>query len=231
MVECEDAIATNEIDYRFAVADGATESYGARKWARYLATSWVSSTSRGADDAAYLTGLARVAEHFRSKQPKGEVPWYVTAKAEQGSFAAVLGVAFLSLESGYGYWEAVSVGDCCLVHLRADGSKTSFPLEDPDQFGSHPSEIGSAIHSHETLLPFVRRSASTLLPDDILLLMTDAIAQWYLRYCFPDASAAAEFQSALTDGREAVAQLIERERLLGRLRNDDVAVLRIRANS
>ena len=219
MVECEDAIATNEIDYRFAVADGATESYGARKWARYLATSWVSSTSRGADDAAYLTVSV------------GAMQQEKTAKAEQGSFAAVLGVAFLSLESGYGYWEAVSVGDCCLVHLRADGSKTSFPLEDPDQFGSHPSEIGSAIHSHETLLPFVRRSASTLLPDDILLLMTDAIAQWYLRYCFPDASAAAEFQSALTDGREAVAQLIERERLLGRLRNDDVAVLRIRANS
>src|SRR5437867_7800489 len=80
MVECEDAIATNEIDYRFAAADGATESYGARKWARYLATSWVSSTSRGADDAAYLTGLARVAEHFRSKQPRGRCPGMLPRK-------------------------------------------------------------------------------------------------------------------------------------------------------
>ena len=39
--ECEDAIAYNLGNNRFAIADGATEAFDARNWAEQLVVSWV----------------------------------------------------------------------------------------------------------------------------------------------------------------------------------------------
>src|SRR6185295_9053535 len=43
--ECEDAIAADGEHLRFAVADGATEGFDSRRWARYLTRAWISPTS------------------------------------------------------------------------------------------------------------------------------------------------------------------------------------------
>ena len=39
--ECEDAVAQSADASRFALADGATEAFDARRWAESLAEAWV----------------------------------------------------------------------------------------------------------------------------------------------------------------------------------------------
>ena len=43
--ECEDAVAQSADSRRFAVADGATEAFDARRWAVRLAEAWVNAKS------------------------------------------------------------------------------------------------------------------------------------------------------------------------------------------
>ena len=230
MKECEDAIGVNVAALRFAVADGATEAYGARRWARYLVTAWVSDGARGADEAVYGEGVGALARRFQARQPRDRAPWYVEAKAQQGSFAALLGLT-IAPATPHWTWEATAIGDCCLIHLRSEGTRMAFPIADPKDFGSHPVEIGTMHFSREALAPIVRREAGALCPGDVLLLMTDAIAQWYLEHCAPDGALATEFDHAVVSGITIVAGLVNRERAAGRLRNDDVAILKIGVNS
>jgi len=226
MSECEDAIGVNLAALRFAVTDGATEAYGARRWARYLATAWVSKDACEADDAAYAEGIGILARRFETRQPTGPTPWYVEAKARQGSFAALLGLSIAPAAQHWS-WEAIAIGDCSLVHLLSEGTQASFPIDDPREFGSHPAEIGTTHFSREFLAPILRREAGVLCTGDVLLLMTDAIAQWYLEHCKTDKMRAGEFDETLLSGPSAFERLVGREREAGRLRNDDVAVLRI----
>jgi len=230
MSECEDAIGVNLAALRFAVADGATEAYGARRWARYLATAWVSNDARRANDAAYAEGVGTLARRFERRQPTGRTPWYVEAKARQGSFAALLGLS-MAPAAHHWTWEAMAIGDCSLVHLRSEGTQTAFPIDDPTEFGSHPAEIGTTHFSRELLAPILRREAGVLCTGDVLLLMTDAVAQWYLEHCKTDKMRAVEFDDALLSGPSVIEGLVGRERDAGRLRNDDVAVLRIGVDS
>lgn len=230
MKECEDAIGVNVAALRFAVADGATEAYGARRWARYLVTAWVSDGAREAEEAVYVEGVGALARRFQARQQHGRAPWYVEAKAQQGSFAALLGLA-IAPAAPHWTWEAIAIGDCCLVHLRFEGTRTAFPITDPRDFGSHPAEIGTTHLSREALAPIVRREAGVLCPGDALLLMTDAIAQWYLEHCVSDEARETEFDHAILSGSDNLSGLVERERADGRLRNDDIAVLRIDVDS
>ena len=58
---------------------------------------------------------------------------------------------------------------------------------------------------------------------DVLLLASDAAAAWYLER-FEQHDFADVFQ---THGSEALAQFFENERDAGRIRNDDIAIVRL----
>src|SRR5437763_458503 len=62
--ECEDAAAASEEALAFAVADGATEAFDARRWARRLAEGWVREAPAAAAwfFEARGRGQARLAE-------------------------------------------------------------------------------------------------------------------------------------------------------------------------
>jgi hypothetical protein len=116
------------------------------------------------------------------RTPSDEVPWYVAEKAAQGSYATFLGLQ-LDGELGDGAyrWQALAVGDCCLFHIRADLSFRSFPLQTPDGFGSHPVTVASHMSANEDLLDRVVYAEDALRAGEMLFLMSDAVAQWFMR--------------------------------------------------
>src|SRR5436309_10873140 len=65
--ECEDAIAINRPLGRFAVADGATEGFDSRRWARYLVKGWTSRTSAGLSDSLLPDGVALLGAELRKR--------------------------------------------------------------------------------------------------------------------------------------------------------------------
>lgn len=212
--EYEDAFARSADGvrpFRAAVADGATESAFAGVWARVLAEGAV--VEDGADEKTLGAQLpAWQAQWAATIESRAEaLPWYAAAKAEEGAFAALLG---LSLEED-GHWQAAAVGDCCLFHLRGADVLTAWPVETPEAFGNRPALLPSRT-GHA--VPPVETRTGRFATGDTFLLATDALAAWTMRAGPDEARAAAE-------DAEAFAGTVERAREDGTLRNDDVTLL------
>src|SRR5205814_10429980 len=113
--EYEDAWAHRQtrtpLGIRVAVADGATESSFAKLWAVLLAESYVRSELAGEEFFARLKPARRLWQRRLAGRP---LPWFASAKAEQGAFAAFLGV---EIDAHTNRWTALAVGDCCLMHV------------------------------------------------------------------------------------------------------------------
>src|SRR5947209_19228121 len=87
--EYEDAWAADPGRGRFAVADGASETSFAGRWAQLL-TEAVLAAPRPPELARWLP---RARRRWSSEVMGLELPWYAEMKREQGAFATLLGVA------------------------------------------------------------------------------------------------------------------------------------------
>ncbi|HKB04550.1 MAG TPA: hypothetical protein VKD90_20170, partial [Gemmataceae bacterium] len=131
--EYEDAVAGHPEIGRFAIADGATESYAAGEWARHLVTAFVRRGSTG-------DWLAAPREAWRLEVGGGELSWYAEDKLARGAHATFLGVSF-RLAADHAEWETVAVGDACLFLLRDEPRPFSFPLISSTEFTSSPALV------------------------------------------------------------------------------------------
>lgn len=215
--EIEDAYAADAETGRFAVADGASESAFASEWARLLTESFVASP--GAWSRWLGTARERWLEGLRDR----ELPWYLEEKFEQGAFATLLGVAIAPPDSDRGCWIAEAVGDCCLFQVRRDRLLKAFPVSRAADFSSRTTLLGSRPSPVRT--PRLRLRGHWQ-PDDRLLLMTDALAQWFLVEV--ERGGLPWQPLELLADEEAFADWLTNLRKRGEVRNDDVTVLQVR---
>ena len=206
-----------------AVADGATESVFARAWAEHLAQGLVERAAT--TDEAFRDALPDWQVEWRA-EARGRAeqqPWYVAAKAAEGAFAALLG---LSLHAD-GTWRAVSVGDCCLFHVRTGVLEQSWPVEAADAFTNRPALVPSR---SDRPVPPPDTAAGTWQPQDTFLLATDAVAAWLLDTSWAeDASSSSRLADAVTWNDETFHRVVETARTAGALRNDDATLLVLHA--
>src|SRR5262249_37303942 len=120
---------------------------------------------------------------------------------------------------------AVALGDVCLIIERERGVQESFPLSSANEFSSRPILVASKTDIDITKQS-VRLAQGVSLPGAVLLRMTVAIACWYLRHASSNAAPRDDFHRALDD-TATFSTLIERERTSRRLRNDDIAVVKL----
>lgn len=203
------AVATESWPVCAAVTDGATESVFAKGWAERLAQGIVDTgaTTPEAIRNALPEWQSEWREAVRSRTT--DRPWYVAAKAAEGAFAAVLG---LSLHADGG-WRAVSVGDCCLFHVRGEECLKSWPFGTPDAFTNRPALVPSR---SEQDVPSPETITGTWRPTDRFVLATDAVATWFLKEGLPMGARLRE---------DALPEAIKAARADGSLRNDDATVL------
>jgi hypothetical protein len=213
--------------FSFAVADGATASSHSRLWARQLVLGFV--TGKLSED--HLSeGLSVLRERWRKKVPEGTQPWWAEQSLERGAFAALVGLRLKETghnPSTFG-WTALAVGDSCLVHMHERNVKVTFPIDRADQFGTTPVLLATDARAVESALAERKSIKGVGVPGDRFYLMTDALAEWFLKdfqrggepwavlQDFDLAIGAPPFREWLTDTR--------RQRLI---RNDDVTLLRI----
>jgi hypothetical protein len=225
--ECEDSIGTRRSAMRFCIADGATEAFDSRRWARLLTKHWVRS------ERSLLTGeqlspwLCALGERFRGHWAKKSLPWYAEEKARGGAFAAFLGVSFFKSADRLS-WQAIAIGDSCLIHTRGGRVESSFPISDPAQFGYHPILAPSNAGGVEAAAEHVVIRGGRAEAGDVFLLLTDAIAACYLEALKTSSDLICDFNSLLTGSDEQMAEsMVKRWRENGSLRNDDIAAIRI----
>jgi hypothetical protein len=219
---CEDAAAVDRDGLRFGIADGATEGLDSKRWARYITKAWVSPSTARLEMSALPEYLSLLGERQGQHWAGRELPWYLEEKSREGAFAAFLGLDLHRSPT----WDAIAIGDCCLFVERAGSLIESFPLTSPEQFGSRPVLLPSMVSRFPNYRHALRMKSGGLQAGDRLLLMSDAIACWYLRCRLEDFSVREDFNHALTKQKKGVLkEIIASERDNKQLRNDDVAII------
>jgi Protein phosphatase 2C len=168
--EYEDAFAADPETGRFAVADGAAESAFAATWANLLVGHYVQQPG------PWSQWLPVARQRWQQQCARADMPWYLEEKFEQGAFATFLGVSF----RGPDRWRAGAVGDCCLFQVRGSQLRQAFPVGHSATFGNQPALLCSRSTAAGGKVKRVRLEADWC-AGDRMLLITDALAQWFLR--------------------------------------------------
>jgi hypothetical protein len=243
--EYEDAFCPVHADlataqFRCAVADGATEASFSRQWARTLTRAFWHGALRAEHFAADIERLqARWRAVFAARR-QAQLPWYAQQKAEFGAFAAIVGFSLHEHPADQATgaapaptWEALAIGDSNLFQVRADRMHVAFPLTRAEEFGRSPFLVPTRGHAGNDLVRHLRLASGDWQPDDTFYLMTDALACWFLR---SQEGGEHPWQTldAMTAGPDAAAtfaNLVASLREQQLLHNDDVTLVRIRAEA
>lgn len=223
--QCQDAIGVGADRLRFCVADGATESFDAGRWARLLCKQWVCSRHPVLRPERVAHWLAAQSQRFTAYWRDRTLPWYGEEKARGGAFATFLGLTFNNDLNGVS-WQAIAIGDSCLIHLTANGLFSSFPIQDPAGFNFHPVLLPSSHGAQAAAIEQIELRDGRADSGDVFLLVTDAMAAWYLNALLTNPEAAGAFESALSRGDATeLESYIAAWRVDGSLRNDDIAAI------
>ena len=220
--ECEDCLAVDTQTCRFAVADGATEAFDARRWAERLAQNWVQRESTLTLEE-FRGWVAAEGRELQQSWNGLNLSWYSEEKARAGSFAAFVGVE-LDLETDLPSWKAIALGDACLLHCRGGALVKGLPLSRSESFNTAPILVASDSTLHESSMPSVVIDSGSCESGDVLWLMSDAAAAWHLKHLENGSGAGNLFD---TKCDEELSRFFDEERLAGRIRNDDLAIIRI----
>ena len=222
--EYEDAFAADPKEGRFAVADGASESSFANRWAQLLVDGFIRPAGTPVLETAWLNSLRR---RWADEVDRQELPWYADEKRDMGAYATFAGLAIKQGNEGPGgRWNAWAVGDSCIFQVRKDALVQAFPMERSDSFGNHPSLICSRPDGAEHKL---KRDGARWQAGDHLYLMTDALAQWFLKqneHAKKPWQTLDRFFTELADNA-ARGNWIEQQRDREAMRNDDITLVSI----
>ena len=211
---------------RAAVSDGAGDAYLSGPWARLLCEAYCQMTSPG--NVLPSLNEARSAWETLANQAAAHsiLPWFALEEQRaRGAYAAFIGITLYSKGEDSKEWEAVGVGDCCLFQVREETLVTAFPLSRAGDFNSVPALLSTKINR---TVP-VQTTQGEWQDGDNFFLMSDALAAWFLAETeqsrapwrwLSGTGTVEEFRSRITKLRES-----------GRLRNDDVALVHLRAEA
>jgi hypothetical protein len=211
--ECEDAYAGDQETGRFAVADGASESAFAGPWAEAVAAGYV------ANPGPWSSWLPAARAGWHERFQSESMPWYIESKFQEGAFATLAGLHLCRTRLR---WHALAVGDSCVFQLRGDRLRRAFPVKRSADFGSRPALIGSRTPPRSLRCRRLRARGSWR-PGDAFLLMTDALAEWFLREVEEGRRPWTMLRSARD--AEAYRALLDDLRVARQMRNDDATLL------
>ena len=213
--------------FRFAVADGATEASFSRLWARMLVRAFVRRTLRM---PLTVDQLASLREQWAAVIHGRTLPWYAEEKAASGAFSSLLGLELSEnreSERSQRTWRATAVGDSCLAQISGDKVICAFPLTKASAFNNRPSLLGSLASTPVDEPDLILEVTGEWAREDQFLLMTDALACWFLRECEDGSKPWALLREACAHGQKSFRRFVADLRHQRALKNDDVTLMRI----
>jgi hypothetical protein len=170
--------------FKCALADGATQSSFSGLWSKLLVENFVAQPNEPVDGLEQVVLLAQKSWIDHISQLK--IPWHAEEKVKMGAFATFLGVKVFSPlqeKNNFGYWRAEAIGDSCFFQVRRNQLVSFFPIKQANDFGNTP-DLLSSVHArnHVIFRNGMQFSYSgKWLAGDEIYLMTDALAQWFLK--------------------------------------------------
>lgn len=221
-----------------AVADGASESLLAGRWARRLVA--VIGTAKGATrtkrgfTAAYRAATfgwdEEVANYTAAREARGApIQWYEEPGLARGAHATILAVEFSDARQGRPpMWRAVGLGDSCLFQVRDESLYASFPMTDASAFSYQPPLLASRGADDNVLRRHISLAANDWERGDGFYLATDALSAWFLRATEGEGRPWEPLRDLDTmDAKSDFAGWVNEQRDLGMMHNDDTTLVRI----
>ncbi len=180
--EYQDAFALAPDRGLAAIADGVSSAIFSAAWARILTEAVIAEPPRLDDGAAFVEWLARRRAAWSQGIDARSLPWNVRPKMVLGAMTTLLWVELTPPDAADGFpgWyrlRCTAIGDCCLFHVRKGDQLRSFPMDRAESFGLDPCVVGSIDRKQDHLLEF-HLIDDACWPGDLLVLATDALAQW-----------------------------------------------------
>jgi Protein phosphatase 2C len=221
-----------------AVADGASESLLAGRWARRLTAVFGSAVNAACGEDKFAAAYSQAAlgwdeevlEYTLQREERGApIQWYEEPGLAKGAYATILVVEFRDAqEEHHPMWKAAAVGDSCLFQVRDEALYASFPVDDPTAFSYQPSLLPSRGVEGDTLYRHIELKQSDWERGDSFYLATDALAAWFLRAVDTGHRPWEPLRDLDTlDAELDFAEWVDRQRDLGEMHNDDTTLVRI----
>ncbi len=244
--EYEDASAYSLAARRFAIADGATESSFADRWAQSLVRHYTTSPPLTPPASVPLPEwLVPLQQTWHASIRWDRLPWFAEEKARAGAFATLLGLHFVGgdqvpsrwsllnwlrrrrVGAGRLRWHALAVGDSCLFQVRDDRLQRAFPLDRAAAFNDRPVLLSSNPLRNQAVWKAVRFAEGDCRPNDLFFLLTDALAKWFLQECEADRRPWGTLAALRT--QPEFGAWVNQARQDGALRNDDTTLVLLRS--
>lgn len=227
---------------RVSVADGASESPFAARWAHMLVDVFSSAPLAALQNVtdvlevldAIGTYWPRVMESYTASRTLSGRPlkWYEERAISRGAFATLL-AADLTLpvsptsrapHHDEGHWYAVSIGDTCMFQIRDDNLLVAFPAMPSAEFGNNPALVGSNHSDREFLQAHTLMHSGSVAQGDDFFICTDALALWFTE----QVESGRKPWTVLRD-LQAIGfpEWLDDTRRTGDLRNDDVTLIHV----
>lgn len=229
--------ADGEVDspeVRIAVADGASESLLAGRWANELVRRFAGiAPAAFADtlDSAIRDWERLVADYVTDRSARGvPVRWYEEPGLEQGAFATllVLRLRDLDVDPGRGFWSAFALGDTCLFQVRGEKLVSAFPVTSSSEFGSAPALVPSRPKDIGRVAGQLRACHGEWRAEDAFYVATDALSAWFLAGIEAGRRPWETLRDLGTaDAPLSFADWVRTLRTAGVMRNDDVTLVRV----
>jgi hypothetical protein len=217
---------------RFAVADGATETYEAKVWVRHLLGSFMAADKAGAmcgpalERGSLSTWFKVMQEHWPEVAPAPS-DYIEEEKMKQGTLATFVGGQLLGLDTSAPTWQAVALGDSVLFHVRGGRLVEHFPPYRSKDFDTTPDGIGTLPGWLAGMSERMMFRQGQLAPGDSIFAATDAFAKWMIT-CLEKGDKM--LWPVLDDLVHPVVfnQLVAAQRQAMAMKDDDVTLMRIR---
>ena len=184
--QCQDACQVDAARGVAVIADGVSSAIFSAQWANVLVEAVIDGAPDPTNPAAFAAWLARQRQAWTQRIDSSTLAWHQRAKLPMGAFSTLLWVEVAETghdEPGafgaYGL-RGFAIGDSCLFHVRRGELVRSFPLETAAEFQADPIVLGSIDLKRDHLMRFTTLN-ELCYPDDLLILCTDALAEWALK--------------------------------------------------
>jgi len=217
---------------RFAVADGATETYESARWVDQLIGSFMSPDQVGGASWPELE-RASLTDWFHAMQDRWQAAapaasdYIEEVKIRQGTLATFVGGEILGLGTSAPIWRAAALGDSILFHVRDGNLADQFPRLRSADFASAPEGISTLPARLDRMSEQVQLRQGRLAPGDTIFAATDAFAKWMIT-CVEQGDQALWPLLCELVHPDVFVQLVTAQRRAMAMKDDDVTLMRIR---
>ena len=216
----------------FAVADGASEGMLSGQWAQILVRAFCRLNGTSAQMDTLLSRAYGAWGDWKThylqfrEQQNRPIQWFEEPGLHRGAFSTLLGLTLIHGETS-GRWEVVALGDSCVFQVRDEKLIAACPVTESSAFGSRPFLLASNPANNAGMSDHLTQAHHEWRSGDRFYLMTDALAQWFLRAYEAEQSPWQALHPASAIQPAGFEKWVQSLRVGHAMRNDDVTLISI----